>query len=191
MIPFFFCFLEQAAKKKTPAPAKAEPAKAVEKKNEPAPEVDAAPDVPAAKPGKKLPKHLALLQKQQEELRKQQEEAARLDSEEKARLEEEERRLEEEKKRKEEERARKKQKEKERIEQLKKEGKYLTKAQKEEKARNEKKLQQMLAAGIQVGGPKDGGDAPKKPVYDNKKKGKGKRADKVRFWKLSFVYCLF
>lgn len=120
-----------------------------------------------------------MLQKQQEELKRQQEERARLDAEERAKLEEEERRLEEENKRKEEEKARKKQKEKERIEQLKKEGKYLTKAQKEEKARNEKKLQQMLAAGIQVGGLKDGeAPAPKKPTFE-KKKGKGKKADKV------------
>lgn len=35
----------------------------------------------------------------------------------------------------------------------------------------------MLAAGIQVGGLKDG-EAPKKPSFD-KKKGKGKKADKV------------
>lgn len=133
--------------------------------------------VEPAKPGKKLPKHLQLLQKQQEELKRVQEERARMDAEEKARLEEEDRKLEEENKRKEEEKARKKQKEKEKIEQLKKEGKYLTKAQKEEKARNEKKLQQMLAAGIQVGGLKDG-EAAKKPSYD-KKKGKGKKTDKV------------
>lgn len=144
---------------------------------EAAPEPEAAPaPVEPAKGGKKLPKHLQMLQKQQEELRKQQEERARLDAEEKARLEEEERRTEEENKRREEEKARKKQKEKERVEQLKKEGKYLTKAQKEEKARNEKKLQQMLAAGIQVGGLKDG-ETAKKPTYD-KKKGK-KKTDKV------------
>ncbi|PSR83686.1 hypothetical protein BD289DRAFT_435537 [Coniella lustricola] len=167
---------EQAAKKKTTTPAKPEPVKAVEeKKDEPA----AAAPVEAAKPGKKLPKHLQLLQKQQEELRRQQEEAARYDAEERARLEEEERRLEEEMKRKEEEKARKKQKEKERIEQLKKEGKYLTKAQKEEKARNERKLQQMLAAGIQVGGLKDGETAAAKKATFDKKKAKGKKTDKV------------
>lgn len=101
-----------------------------------------------------------------------------MDAEEIARLEEEDKRLAEEAKHKEEEKARKKIKEKEKIEQLKKEGKYLTKAQKEEKARNEKKLQQMLAAGIQVGGLKDG-EAPKKPAGFDKKKGKGKKTDKV------------
>lgn len=86
--------------------------------------------------------------------------------------------MEEENKRKEEEKARKKQKEKERVEQLKKEGKYMTKAQKEEKARNERKLQQMLAAGIQVGGLADGESAKKeKPKFE--KKGKGKKQEKV------------
>ncbi|KAJ4390712.1 eukaryotic translation initiation factor 5B [Gnomoniopsis smithogilvyi] len=164
---------EQAAKKK---PTKAETAKPVEDKKE-----EAAPAAtPAAAPaagGKKLPKALRLLQEQQEALRRQEEERARLDAEERARLEEEDRRLAEEAKQKEEEKARRKQKEKEKIEQLKKEGKYLTKAQKEEKARNEKKLQQMLAAGIQVGGLKDG-EAPKKPTFD-KKKGKGKKVEKV------------
>ncbi|KAJ0117881.1 eukaryotic translation initiation factor 5b [Diaporthe amygdali] len=168
---------ENAAKKKTttPAPAKAEPAKAAEKQDEPAAAVPA-PD--AGKGGKKLPKHLQLLQKQQEELRKREEAKAQADAEERARLEEEERLAEEEAKRKEEEKARKKQKEKERIEQLKKDGKYMTKAQKEEKARNERKLQQMLAAGIQVGGLADGESAKKeKPKFE--KKGKGKKQDKI------------
>lgn len=74
----------------------------------------------------------------------------------------------------------KKQKEKDRIEQLKKEGKFLTKAQKEEKARNEKKLQQMLDAGIKVG-PQDGasGDSKKKPEAQVPKK-KSRQAQKVR-----------
>lgn len=77
---------------------------------------------------------------------------------------------EEEIKRREEAKALKKQKEKDKIEQLKKEGKFLTKAQKEEKARNERKLQQMLAAGIKVG-PQESTDEPKKKVvYDGKKK---------------------
>ncbi|KAI3394208.1 hypothetical protein diail_3023 [Diaporthe ilicicola] len=168
---------ENAAKKKTaaPAPAKPEPSKAAEKQDEPA---AAAPAQEAGKPGKKLPKHLQLLQKQQEEMRQREEAKAKADAEERARIEEEERLLEEENKRKEEEKARKKQKEKERVEQLKKEGKYMTKAQKEEKARNERKLQQMLAAGIQVGGLADGEPAKKeKPKFE--KKGKGKKQDKI------------
>lgn len=68
----------------------------------------------------------------------------------------------------------KKQKEKEKIEQLKKEGKFMTKQQKEEKARNERKLQQMLEAGIKVGGLEGDGEK-KKVVYDNKKKKGGKK----------------
>ncbi|KAK4231287.1 hypothetical protein QBC38DRAFT_466349 [Podospora fimiseda] len=165
---------EQAAKKKGGAPAKAEPAKAVEEKkvDTPAAAPAAAPE-PAGGKKKKLPAHLAALQKQQELLRKQQEEAERLAAEEKARIEEEERLEAEEAKRKEEEKARKKQKEKERIEQLKKEGKYMTKAQKEEKARNERKLQQMLAAGIKVGAMETGeGEAKekeKKPKADKRR----------------------
>lgn len=84
---------------------------------------------------------------------------------------------EEEIKRREEARLLKKQKEKEKIEQLKKEGRFLTKAQKEEKARNERKLQQMLAAGIKVG-PQESADEPKKKVAKDIKKKKG-RSEKV------------
>ncbi|KAI0469427.1 hypothetical protein F4859DRAFT_515922 [Xylaria cf. heliscus] len=166
---------EQAAKKKTttPAPAAkaAEPAKpAVEEKKEapaPVPAADA-----SAKKGKKVPAHLAALQKQQEALRRQREEAEEAAEAEKARIKALEKQEAEENKRKEEEKARKKQKEKEKIEQLKKEGKYLTKAQKEEKARNERKLQQMIAAGLQVGPSEDGEEKKKKVTYDNKKRGK-------------------
>ncbi|KAH8759364.1 eukaryotic translation initiation factor 5B [Diaporthe sp. PMI_573] len=168
---------EQAAAKKkaAPAPAKAETAKPAEKQDEPA---AAAPAQETGKPGKKLPKHLQLLQKQQEELRQREEAKAKADAQERARIEEEERLLEEENKRKEEEKARKKQREKEKVEQLKKEGKYMTKAQKEEKARNERKLQQMLAAGIQVGGLADGESAKKeKPKFE--KKGKSKKQEKI------------
>ena len=117
---------------------------------------------------------MAAIQRQQEELRRAKEEEERLIAEEKARIEEEERRETEEYKRKEEEKARKKQKEKERIEQLKKEGKFMTKAQKEEKARNERKLQQMLAAGIKVGPSADGeaGETKKKPAFEKKRGGR-------------------
>lgn len=128
---------------------------------------------------KKLPPHLAALQKQQEALKKQQDEQAKLEAEEKARIEEEERLAAEEEKRKEEARARKKEKEKEKKEQLKKEGKLLTKAQKEQAQRNEVKRQQMLAAGGKVAGL----DAPpekKKPVYDKRKKGLKKSGDEAK-----------
>ncbi|KAM7196412.1 hypothetical protein V8F20_007071 [Naviculisporaceae sp. PSN 640] len=174
---------EQAAKKKAggPAqPAKAEPAKPAveEKKAEDAP----APAAPAADAGKKkkIPAHLLAIQKQQEALRRQKEEEEKLAAEEKARIEEEERKAAEEAKRKEEEKARKKQKEKEKIEQLKKEGKFLTKAQKEEKARNERKLQQMLAAGIKIGpaGEGEAAEAPKKKPTFDKKRG-GRKQEKI------------
>ncbi|KAH8804816.1 putative eukaryotic translation initiation factor 5B [Xylogone sp. PMI_703] len=158
---------ENAAKKKTAAPAaKApEPEKPAEIKKE---------EAPAAKPaaggkGKKIPAHILKLQQQQEELRRRQEEEARLAAEEKARIEEEARREAEEEKRREEAKALKKQREKERIEQQKKDGTYLTRAQREEKQRNEMKLKQMLAAGIKVGGL-EGGEEKKKVVYDKKKK---------------------
>ncbi|KKP06555.1 hypothetical protein THAR02_01346 [Trichoderma harzianum] len=172
---------EQAAKKKTPAPAKApEPAKTTAK-DEPVAEKEAAPAPAPAETGgkkKKIPAHLALIQKQQEELRRKQEEAVRLEAEAKALAEEEEKRLAEENKKKEEQKALKKQREKERIEQLKKEGKFLTKAQKEEKARNELKLQQMLAAGIKIGPQEEEGAPKKKVVYDSKKKrGKNDKKD--------------
>jgi translation initiation factor 5B len=70
----------------------------------------------------------------------------------------------------------KKQKEKEKIEQLKKEGKYLTKAQKEAKAKSELRLKQMLESG---GAKVEALEQPvekKKPVYDDRKK-KRKQAD--------------
>ncbi|TDZ28809.1 Eukaryotic translation initiation factor 5B [Colletotrichum spinosum] len=173
---------EQAAKKKGGAPAQKapEPVKAVEQK-ETSPTPAPAPAPFDEKPGKKkkIPAALAMLQKQQEELRRREEEEARLAEEEKARIAEEEKLLEEELKRKEEAKALKKQKEKEKIEQQKKEGTYMTKAQKEEKARNERKLQQMLAAGIKVGPAGEGEEKKKKAVYDNKKKGGRRVQDKI------------
>ncbi|UKZ59806.1 uncharacterized protein TrAtP1_001099 [Trichoderma atroviride] len=171
---------EQAAAKKKPTTAKApEPAKAAPTKDEAATE-EAATPAPAETGGKKkkIPAHLAMIQKQQEELRRRQEEIARMDAEAKAKALEEEKLLAEEAKRKEEQKAIKKQREKERIEQLKKEGKFLTKAQKEEKARNELKLQQMLAAGIKIGPQEEEGVPKKKAVYDSKKKrGKNDKKD--------------
>ncbi|KAM0358487.1 hypothetical protein ACHAP4_004462 [Fusarium culmorum] len=167
---------QAAAKKKGGAAPKDEPAKpAVAEKKEEAAPVAAAPE-PEAAGGKKkkLPAHLAKLQKQQEDLKRQREEAEKASAEAKAQAEEEDRLAAEEEKKREEARALKKQKEKERIEQLKKEGKYLTKAQKEEKARNELKLQQMLAAGIQVG-PAEGGEKKSKPADTRRKKGRGQQ----------------
>ncbi|GAQ11377.1 eukaryotic translation initiation factor 5B [Aspergillus lentulus] len=166
---------EQALKKKATAPEpKAEPAKA-EKKEEAAPAAAApapaaaAPEAPGKK--KKLPAHLAALQKQQEALRKQREEEERRLAEEKAAEEERLRREAEEEKKREEARQRKKEKEREKKEQLRREGKLLTKAQREAKERNELRMKQMLAAGVgKVAGLEEPGIEKKKPVYDNRKR---------------------
>ncbi|KAL1957452.1 hypothetical protein VTO42DRAFT_6020 [Malbranchea cinnamomea] len=175
---------EQAAKKKAAGPAKpAEPTKpaAPEPKAEPTPSPAPAPAAaasatPPAETGgkkKKIPAHLAAIQRQQEALRRQQEEQARLEAEARAAEEERLRKIEEEERKKEEARQRKKEKEREKKEQLRREGKLLTKAQKEAKERNELRMKQMLAAGVKVAGlegPPTEEKKPKKPVYDNKKR---------------------
>ncbi|PQE23260.1 Eukaryotic translation initiation factor 5B protein [Rutstroemia sp. NJR-2017a BVV2] len=167
---------ENAAKKKGAAPAPAAKPEVEKPVEEAKPEV-AAPAAPAAPAkggkGKKIPAALAKLQAQQEALRKAEEEAAAAAAAEQARIEEEERREAEEEKRREEAKALRKQKEKEKIEQQKREGTYLTKAQREEKLRNEMKLKQMMEAGVKVGGLE--GAEKKKPVYDSKKKKGGKK----------------
>ncbi|CAA9960566.1 eukaryotic translation initiation factor 5b [Pyrenophora teres f. maculata] len=169
---------ELAAKKKATGPAKAEPEKPAESKPEAAAAAPAAAtptqEAPAAGgKKKKLNPALAALQKQQEERKKREEEIARAEAEERARLEELERQEAEEQKRKEEAKALKKQKEKEKIEQLKKEGKYMTKAQKEAKAKADLRLQQMLEqGGAKVAGLAEDADKKKKPKYDDRKKKK-------------------
>jgi len=177
----------QAAKKKTTTPTvKNEPETA--KYEAEAVVAEAITSKPAAK-GKKVPAALAKLQAQQEKIRKEEEERARRDAEEKARIEEEERREAEEERRREEAKALRKQRERERIEQQKKEGTYLTKAQREEKLRNEMKLKQMIEAGVKVGGPQDG--EKKKIVYDTKKKKGGKRnPQEIKVNIFEFSICL-
>ncbi|KAF7560782.1 hypothetical protein G7046_g3375 [Stylonectria norvegica] len=172
---------EQALKKKGAAPVKAaQPAEVVpEKKEIAAPTPVAAPAPETGGKKKKLPAHLALIQKQQEEIRRREEEEARLKAEAKARAEEEDRFTAEEEQRREEAKLVKKQKEKERIEQLKKDGKFMTKAQKEEKARNERKLQQMLDAGIKVGPQDADGEQKSKASNESRKKGKGRNQQKL------------
>ncbi|KAK1149351.1 eukaryotic translation initiation factor 5B [Aspergillus melleus] len=172
---------EQAASKKKAAPA-AEPAKPAPAKKD-APVADApAPEPVAPEPAggkkKKIPAHLAAIQKQQEALRKQREEEERLLAQEKAEAEERERLDAEEEKKREEARQRKKEKEKEKKEQLRKEGKLLTKAQREAKERNEMRLKQMLASGVgKVAGLEDSQTEKKKPVYENRKKKGGKKQE--------------
>jgi len=122
-------------------------------------------------------------------MRRRQEEQVRREAEEKARIEEEERKEAEEEKRREEAKALKKQKEKEKIEQQKKDGTYLTKAQREEKLRNEMKLKQMIAAGVKVGGL-DGAEK-KKPTYDRKKKGGRVNPEQAKVCFISYGSCIF
>jgi translation initiation factor 5B len=164
----------QAAKKKTttPAPATAAPA------SKPEPAKQSAPE--PASGGRKLPAGLAALRKQQEEKRRKEEEQARLEAEERARLEEEERREAEEEKKREEARALRKQREKEKKEQLRKEGKLLTKAEKEKRARDNLRNQQLLAAGIGKVAGLEGGVEKSKPVYDKKKRLKKPAGDSSR-----------
>lgn len=163
-------------KKKT-GPAAGKTAE-VEKPVEEEKPVEAEPVAASTGKGKKLPAALAKLQKQQEELRKREAERAAAIAAEKARIEEEERREAEEEKKREEARALRKQKEKEKIGQQKREGTYLTKAQREEKLRNEMKLKQMIDAGVKVGGGETG--EKKKVVYGNKKKGGKKNPAEVK-----------
>ncbi|KAJ5579235.1 Eukaryotic translation initiation factor 5B [Penicillium hetheringtonii] len=172
---------EQAAsKKKSPAQQKADEKKAAadakkEADNAAAAAAAATPE-PAAK-GRKLPKHLAALQKQQEALRQQREEEERLAAEEKAALEAAQKAEEEEEKKRAEARALKKEKEREKKEQLRREGKLLTKAQREAQQKTEMRMKQMLASGVSVAGLQDGGAEKKRPVYENKKKKGGKRQE--------------
>ncbi|KAK2678125.1 hypothetical protein RAB80_006865 [Fusarium oxysporum f. sp. vasinfectum] len=156
---------QAAAKKKGGAAPKAAPE--VKEKEEAAPvEAAPAPEPAAGGKKKKLPAHLALLQKQQEELKRQREEAAKAEAEAKAQAEEDERLAAEEEKRREEAKAIKKQKERERIEQLKKEGR---------EGPNERKLQQMLAAGIQVGPAGEPSEKKSKPADNRRKKGRAQQ----------------
>jgi translation initiation factor 5B len=172
---------QNAQKKKTVGPLKAE---------EEAPKVaevvkeEVKIEAPAAGgKKKKIPAHLAALQKQQEELRLAREAAEKHMAEAKARAEEEEKREAEEEKRREELKAAKKAKEKAKIEQQKKDGTFRTKAQREADARAKERLAQMLAAGNVQVGPVEAAAAPKKATFDKKKKGKkaddGKAAEEA------------
>lgn len=135
---------------------------------------------PAAETGgkkKKLPAHLAAIQRQQEALRKQQEEQERLEAEEKRLQEEHERQIAEEEAKKEEARQKRKEREREKKEQLRREGKLLTKAQREAKERNERQMKQMLASGVTVAGLEDDAAEKKKPVFEKRKKKPAKKQE--------------
>lgn len=127
---------------------------------------------PAPAAGKKKgPAGISALKALMEEKKRLEEEARRREEEERLRIEEEERRAAEEERKREEEKQRRKEKEKAKKEQAKKEGRLLTKKQKEERAAAERRKQALLASGVQIEGlqqPSSG--APKKVVYDNRKK---------------------
>ncbi|KAM3585547.1 uncharacterized protein V6R79_020678 [Siganus canaliculatus] len=112
---------------------------------------------------KAMQEALAKMKEEEEQAKREEEERQkRLEEQEKQRQEQE--RLELERKEK------KKQKEKERKERLKKEGKLLTKAQKEARARAEATLKMLQAQGVEV--PSKDSMPKKKPVYGDKKKKK-------------------
>ncbi|XP_072290851.1 eukaryotic translation initiation factor 5B [Eucyclogobius newberryi] len=112
---------------------------------------------------KAMQEALAKMKEDEERARREEEEMLkRLEEMEQQRLEQE--RLEQERKEK------KKQKEKERKERLKKEGKLLTKAQKEARARAEATLKMLQAQGVEV--PSKDSVPKKKPVYRDMRKKK-------------------
>ena len=75
----------------------------------------------------------------------------------------------------------KKQKEKEKIEQLKKEGKFMTKAQKEQAARNQRKLEQLIASGVKIDALEQAGSNGKRTkVTDRKRKGGKTKVDEEK-----------
>ncbi|KIX95777.1 uncharacterized protein Z520_08485 [Fonsecaea multimorphosa CBS 102226] len=164
---------EQAAKKKTVAPA---PGPKVEEAKPAVPEKVEAPVAAPEKDDKsgkkkKIPAHLAAIQKQQEALARQREEEARIAAAEKAAEEERLRQEAEEEKKKAEARQRKKEKEKEKKEQLKKEGKLLSEADKKRKQQQDLRLKQLLDSGVKVAGLTEGVEEKKKPAVDKKRKG--------------------
>ena len=161
---------QQAAKKKTTAPG---PAPKVE---EATPVVVEKVEAPAAAPDKdgrkkKLPAHLAAIQKQQEALAKQREELARKEAEEKAAEEERLRQEAEEESKKAEARQRRKEKEKEKKDQLRKEGKLMSEADRKKKQQQDLRLKQMLDSGVKVAGLTEGSEEKKKTAQERKRKG--------------------
>ncbi|KAJ2712718.1 eukaryotic translation initiation factor 5B [Coemansia spiralis] len=118
---------------------------------------------------------IAALQRMIEEQKRMEEERQRAEEEEQRRIEEEERLAAEEEARQEAECEAKREANHQRREQLKKEGKLLTKSEKQAKARREQRLQEMLAAGIQVAGLAPGagsGTGEQRPRRDDPRKRK-------------------
>uniref|UniRef100_A0A8C1TWW0 Eukaryotic translation initiation factor 5B n=1 Tax=Cyprinus carpio TaxID=7962 RepID=A0A8C1TWW0_CYPCA len=103
-------------------------------------------------------------------MKEEEEQAKREEEERKRRLEELEAQRQEQERLEAERKEKKKQKDKERKERLKKEGKLLTKAQKEARARAEATLRVLQAQGVEV--PSKDAMPKKKPVYSDKRKKK-------------------
>jgi translation initiation factor 5B len=172
----------QAAKKKPAGPvaapaAKAEPAKPVVEEKAPTPAALEKEDKSGKK--KKVPAHLAAIQKQQEALARQREEDARLAAEEKAVEEERLRKEAEEESKKAEARQRKKEKEKEKKEQLRKDGKLLSEADKKRKQQTELRMKQLLESGVKVAGLEEDAEEKKKPAAKENRKRKGPKKEEV------------
>ncbi|KAK5044495.1 hypothetical protein LTR84_010706 [Exophiala bonariae] len=174
---------EQAAKKKptvpTPAPAaKVEPAKPIVEEKVTAPAATEKGDKDGKK--RKVPAHLAAIQKQQEALARQREQDEKLAAEEKAAEDERLRKEAEEESKKAEARQRKKEKEKEKKEQLRKEGKLLSAADLKKKQQAEVRKKQLLESGVKVAGlEEDGEEEKKKPASKDVRKRKGPKKGEV------------
>lgn len=120
---------------------------------------------------RKVPAHLAAIQKQQEALARQREEQARLEAEERAAEEDLLKKDAEEEAKKAEARQRKKDKEKEKKEQLRKEGKLLSEADRKRKQQQDLRMKQMLESGVKVAGLTESPEEKKKPSWEKKRKG--------------------
>lgn len=128
---------------------------------------------------RKVPAHLAAIQRQQEALARQRDEDAKLAAEEQAVEDEKRRKEEEEDSKKAELRARKKEKEKEKKEQLRKDGKLLSEADKKKKQQAEVRKKQLLESGVKVAGLEEDGEEKKKPASKDIRKRKGPKKEEV------------
>ncbi|KAJ2771223.1 eukaryotic translation initiation factor 5B, partial [Coemansia nantahalensis] len=178
---------DKAAETPEPGKAKAKKGKKKGKKGDEDDDeaADEANEPKKAEPKKAEPKKakkgapIAALQRMIEEQKRQEEERRRFEEEERLRIEEEERLAAEEEARQEAEREAKREAERQRREQLRKEGKLLTKSEKQAKARREQRLQDMLAAGVQVAGLAQAADAePRQRREDPRKRKAAERKRK-------------
>lgn len=128
---------------------------------------------PAGKP-RKVPAHLAALQKQLEAQRQEEERRKQEEEEEKRRIEEEERHLAEEARLKEQAKEQKKERERLKREELRAQGRLLSKKQKEQQQQNQRRMEQLLQSGVKVEGLQAHGENEneivKRVVYGKKKK---------------------